>query len=480
MREIVHIQAGQCGNQVGVNFWETISAEHGLNANGVFDPESVPVEEHDIRQERLGVYFNEAKKGKFVPRALLVDLEPGVLNNIRAGRNGSLFRPDNFISATNGAGNNWAKGHYTEGAEIVDTVLENIRKEAEGCDCLQGFQITHSLGGGTGSGLGTLLVTKIKEDYPDKILNTFSVVPSPKVSDAVVEAYNATLSIHQLIENADTVFCIDNEALFNICDKTLQIKNPSHKDLNSLVSRVMSGVTSSLRFPGQLNSDLRKLAVNLIPFPRLHFFLVGYAPLSSSKASDFDSITVQELTQQMFDHNNMMAACDPRRGKYLTASVLFRGHVSTKEVDDQMLKMKDKHSPFFVEWIPNNIKSSVCNVPALGLDMSATFIANSTSIKSMFQRVSSQFSLMFKKKAFVHWFTDEGMEEIEFTEAELNIHDLIAEYQQYETAGVYDNDDYVDDFGGDDYDYGDDQYDDGTAYDEYDDAPVDDYEDYEA
>ena len=80
-----------------------------------------------------------------------------------------------------GAGNNWAKGHYTEGAELVDIVVDTVRKEAEGCDCLQGFQLTHSLGGGTGSGLGTLLISKIREEYPDRIMNTFSVVPSPKV-----------------------------------------------------------------------------------------------------------------------------------------------------------------------------------------------------------------------------------------------------------------------------------------------------------
>lgn len=80
-----------------------------------------------------------------------------------------------------GAGNNWAKGHYTEGAELVDSVLDVVRKEAEGCDCLQGFQLTHSLGGGTGSGMGTLLISKIREEYPDRIMNTFSVVPSPKV-----------------------------------------------------------------------------------------------------------------------------------------------------------------------------------------------------------------------------------------------------------------------------------------------------------
>ena len=114
---------------------------------------------------------------------------------------GQLFRPDNFVFGQNGAGNNWAKGHYTEGAELIDSVLDVVRKEAESCDCLQGFQMTHSMGGGTGSGMGTLLISKIREEYPDRIMSTFSVIPSPKVSDTVVEPYNATLSVHQLVEN---------------------------------------------------------------------------------------------------------------------------------------------------------------------------------------------------------------------------------------------------------------------------------------
>ena len=148
------------------------------------------------------------------------------------------------------------------------------------CDCLQGFQITHSLGGGTGSGMGTLLISKIREEYPDRIMTTFSVVPSPKVSDTVVEPYNATLSVHQLVENTDQTFCIDNEALYNICLKTLKLVTPTYGDLNHLVSLTMSGVTTCLRFPGQLNADLRKLCTNMVPFPRLHFFMPGFAPLT--------------------------------------------------------------------------------------------------------------------------------------------------------------------------------------------------------
>ena len=330
MREIVHLQAGQCGNQIGAKFWEIISDEHGIDPNGAYAGTS------ELQMERIDVYYNEAQGlspeskargerltagGKFVPRAVLVDLEPGTMDSVRSGPYGAIFRPDNFVFGQSGAGNNWAKGHYTEGAELVDSVLDVVRKEAEGCDCLQGFQLTHSLGGGTGSGMGTLLISKIREEYPDRIMNTYSVVPSPKVSDTVVEPYNATLSVHQLVENTDETFVIDNEALYDICFRTLKLATPTYGDLNHLVSLTMSGVTTCLRFPGQLNADLRKLAVNMVPFPRLHFFMPGFAPLTARGSQQYRALTVPELTQQMFDAKNMMAACDPRHGRYLTGGL---------------------------------------------------------------------------------------------------------------------------------------------------------------
>ncbi|XP_072917630.1 tubulin beta-4 chain-like isoform X1 [Hemitrygon akajei] len=430
MREIVHFQIGQCGNQIGGKFWEVISQEHGINSKGNYEGDS------DLQLERVNVYFNEAHGNKYVPRAILVDLEPGTMDSVRCGYIGQLFRPDNFIYGNSGAGNNWAKGHYTEGAELVENVLDVMRHECESCDCLQGFQLIHSLGGGTGSGLGTLIMSKIREEYPDRIMNSFSVMPSPKVSDTVVEPYNATLSIHQLIENTDATFCIDNEALYDICFRTLKLPTPTYGDLNHLVSMTMSGVTTSLRFPGQLNADLRKLAVNMVPFPRLHFFMPGFAPLTSRGSQDYRLLSVPELTQQMFDARNMMAACDPRHGKYLTVAGIFRGKMSTKEVDDQMLAIQTKNSNHFVEWIPNNVKVAVCDIPPKGLKMSSTFIGNNTAIQELFRRISEQFSVMFRRKAFLHWYIGEGMDEMEFTEAECNMNDLVSEYQQYQDATV--------------------------------------------
>ncbi|RZR98408.1 hypothetical protein BHM03_00027759 [Ensete ventricosum] len=247
MREILHVQGGQCGNQIGSKFWEVVCDEHGIDPTGQYTGTS------DLQLERVNVYYNEASCGRYVPRAVLMDLEPGTMDSVRTGPYGQIFRPDNFVFGQSGAGNNWAKGHYTEGAELIDSVLDVIR-----------------------------------EEYPDRMLLTFSVFPSPKVSDTVVEPYNATLSVHQLVENADECMVLDNEALYDICFRTLKLTTPSCK------------------------------------------------------------------------------------------------------------------------------------------------------------RVSEQFTAMFRRKAFLHWYTGEGMDEMEFTEAESNMNDLVSEYQQYQDATA-DEEEYYED-----------------------------------
>ena len=142
----------------GAKFWETVSDEHGIERDGVYKGTN------ELQLERINVYYNEVGSNKYVPRAILVDLEPGTMDSVRSGPLGSLFRPDNFVFGQSGAGNNWAKGRtcfsaprdscrvgysfdtcladYTEGAELVDQVLDVVRKEAEGTECLQGAHLS--------------------------------------------------------------------------------------------------------------------------------------------------------------------------------------------------------------------------------------------------------------------------------------------------------------------------------------------------
>ncbi|VDN08662.1 unnamed protein product [Dibothriocephalus latus] len=205
MREIVHIQVGQCGNQMGAkvsgDFVEFMDLSSSFGRSFLTNTASAPKaftrvtatfslreSVYTIMKPRIQsavakshCFSTFVSGGKFVPRAVLTDLEPGTMDAVRSGPVGNLFRPDNFVFGATGAGNNWAKGHYTDGAELIDSVTEVVRKEAEYSECLQGFQITHALGGGTGAGMGTLLISKIREEFPDRIICSFSTVPSPKV-----------------------------------------------------------------------------------------------------------------------------------------------------------------------------------------------------------------------------------------------------------------------------------------------------------
>ncbi|KAI0314306.1 beta-tubulin 2 [Amylostereum chailletii] len=422
-REILNVQAG---NQVGESFWNMLLAEHGLDQSGAYhgtDPQQL---------ERVSTYFEEIEASgqafRYVPRSVQIDLEVGVANRIRSGPIGGLFRPDTWITGDGGAGNNWAKGC----AELVDSITETVRKQSESCDALQGFQIIHSLGGGSGAGLGSLLLSKLREEYPDRMLATFSIMPSPK-------PYNAMLSVHQLVENSDLTICIDNEALYDITSRTLKVKSPSFDDLNTLVSQVMCGVSTSLRFPGQLNGDLRKLSLNLVPFPRLHFLCPSYAPFHDPKSQSFYRTSVPDLTSAMFDRRNMLVAADPRFGRYLTAATIFRGKISSRE--STVMELQRKNSHLFVDWIPDNVSVTLCSVPPVGKIQAATCLANTTAVQEVFKRNLSQFSAMYKRGAFLHWYTGEGMDAMEFSEAESNTQDLMC-YQEASVDEVEVEDSY--------------------------------------
>ncbi|CAE6458201.1 unnamed protein product [Rhizoctonia solani] len=431
MREIINIQVGQAGNQVGESFWEALLLEHGLDKSGQYTG--------DNRQQldRLDVYFDEIEGyHRFVPRSIQVDLESGVTNRLRSGPLGGLFRPDTYINGENGAGNNFAKGHYTEGAELIDSILEVLRKQVEQCEAMQGFQLIHSLGGGSGSGLGSLLLAKLREEAPDRMLATFSVFPSPKVSDTVVEPYNTVLSLHQLVDNTDMTICVDNEALYDVTHRLNPQAQPEFHQLNRLIAQVMTGVSTTFRFPGQLNGDMRKMALNLIPFPRMHFLTPSVAPLISLGSQAYQSLSVQELTNSLFDRKNTLVACNPSFGRYLTAATIYRGNISSQEAQTAVQALQNKNSASFVDWIPDNISISLCDVPPPGLKQFATGLGNSTAIQEVFKRSHGQFAAMFKRSAYLHWYTAEGMDQMEFTEAESNLLDLVAEYQQYQDAAA--------------------------------------------
>jgi len=388
----------------------------------------------------FNTFFSEASSGKHVPRVVMVDLEPTVVDEVRTGQLRNLFSPSSIINGKEDAANNFARGHYTVGKEIIDLVLDKVRRLADQCGGLQGFFIYHSVGGGTGSGHGALLLERLATDYPKKPKLAFSVYPAPMVSTAVVEPYNSVLATHALLEFTDVDFVFDNEAIYDICKRNLDLTAPSYANLNRIISQVVSCLTASLRFAGDLNVDLNEFQVNLVPYPRIHFMMQAFAPVVSASKAGHEQHTTAQITSAAFEPANFMVKCDPRgpQNRYMSVCLLFRGDVVVKDMNASVATIKTKSTVQFVSWNPTGFKQGINFqkpvIPAGGdmahIERSVLNICNNTGIASVFQTIDHKFDLMYAKRAFVHWYVGEGMEEGEFSEAREDVAALEKDYEE--------------------------------------------------
>merc|ERR1711881_65882 len=234
-REIISIALGQCGIQMCNNSWELFALEHGIQKDGT-NPNDQSVGEED---DPHNTFFAEVGN-RNVPRCVFVDLEPSVCDEIKVGEYRAMFNPDSMICNKEDAASNYARGHYTVGKEIIDKVMDKIRRLADQCTGLQGFFVYHGVGGGTGSGTTALLLERMAQDYPNKPKLSFSLSPSPMVSTAVVEPYNAVLMTHNLLEYTNVSFLVDNEALYDICKRNLDLESPTYANLNPIILQLVS------------------------------------------------------------------------------------------------------------------------------------------------------------------------------------------------------------------------------------------------
>jgi len=450
MREVISIHVGQGGVQVGNACWELYCLEHGIQPDGRT--------EGPHEDDAFSTFFNETGSGKYVPRACFIDLEPTVVDEVRTGPYRKLFHPEQLITGKEDAANNYARGHYTVGKELVETCMDKIRKLADQCSGLQGFLIFQSVGGGTGSGFGSLLLEHLSTDYGKKSKLDFCIYPSPLLATSVVEPYNSVLSTHSLLEHADVAFMLDNEAIYDICKRSLGIEQPTYTNLNRLIAQVISSLTASLRFDGALNVDMNEFQTNLVPYPRIHFMLASYAPVISIEKAYHEKLSVGELTNAVFEPQNMMARCDPRHGKYMACCLMYRGDVVPREVTAAVSTIKGKSSVQFVDWCPTGFKCGINYQPPTqvpGGDLAKVnralcMISNTTAIAEVFSRIDHKFDLMYSKRAFVHWFVGEGMEEGEFSEAREDLAALEKDYEEVGLDSVQGGDAGADDFVDDD------------------------------
>ncbi len=433
-REIITLQVGQCGNQIGMEFWKQLCMEHGIGPEGI-------VQENAMNgDDRKDVFFYQADDDHYIPRAILVDLEPRVIKSIQNSPYSKLYNPENiFISKEGGgAGNVWAKG-YSEGERFQEEIIEMIDREADGSDSLEGFIMIHSINGGTGSGFGSYVLEKLNERFPKKLIQTYSVFPNLPDSDIVVTPYNSLLTLKRLILNSDCVIVLDNPALNNIATDRIKMNSPTMQQVNSLISTVMSASTTTLRYPGYMNNDLISLIAPLVPTPRCHFLMTGYTPITlDNKVSMIRKTTVLDVMRRLLQSKNIMVQGGAKQGLYISILNIIQGEVDPTQVHKALQRIRERKLANFIPWGPGSIqvalskKSPYLETP---YKVSGLMLANHTSISILMQGIIDSFNSIFKKKAYIDMFRREEMFSDnleEFTDAAEVVQKVVEEYNASE------------------------------------------------
>ncbi|XP_050526279.1 tubulin alpha-4 chain-like [Daktulosphaira vitifoliae] len=442
-RQVITIHVGQAGVQMGNAVWELYNVEHGIGEDGHVKLTSCDTEN--------STFYKETNNGKFMPRTVMVDLEPTVIDQIRTGRNRTLFHPNQLISGKEDAANNYARGYYTEGRPYVDKVMETIRMFTETCGGVQGFIMFHSMGGGTGSGLTGALSECLKQEYSKKSNLEVLVYPAPRVSTAVVEPYNSVLVSHKTLDITDCTFMVDNEAIYDISANKLEVERPTYTNLNRIISQVVSSITASLRFQGSLNVDINEFQTNLVPFPRIHFPLLAYAPFVSTQKSAHEYPSIKEITASCFEQGNQLFRLDNKQmatgssGKYIACCMLYRGDVVPKDINYAIAHLKNTKHLEFVDWCPTGFKVGInFRRPAcvaggddmVGCGRAVCMMSNTTDVEAAWSNLCHKFDLMFRKRAFIHWYESEGMEKSEFQNAREDLETLRNDYRELDPSIV--------------------------------------------
>ncbi|KAF2154823.1 tubulin-domain-containing protein [Myriangium duriaei CBS 260.36] len=448
-RQIITLQAGQCGNSVGSQFWQQLCQEHGINQDG--NLEDFATEGGD----RKDVFFYQSDDTRYIPRAILLDLEPRVIHGIQTGPYKNIYNPENMFvyKQGTGAGNNWAAG-YSLGEQVQDEVLDMIDREADGSDSLEGFMLLHSIAGGTGSGLGSFLLERLNDRFPKKLIQTYSVFPDTQnVGDVVVHPYNSLLSLRRLTQNADSVVVLDNGALSRIAADTLHVQEPSFQQTNQLVSTVMSASTMTLRYPGYMHNDLVGMVASLVPTPRCHFLQTSYTPFTGDNVEAARTVrktTVLDVMRRLLQPKNRMVSVSPGKNScYISILNIIMGEADPTDVHKSLLRIRERRLATFIPWGPASIQVALSRTSPYTTGphtprVSGLMLANHTGIATLFRRIVAQYDKLRKRNAFLKGYQEQepfrdGLGE--FDTAREVVMDLIGEYEDAERENYLNGDD---------------------------------------
>lgn len=431
--EVITLQVGQCGNQVGREFWSQLAKEHGIGQDGLSLQEDSPTA---VREDHPVTFFKQNDSNRYTPRALLFDLEPSIINDIRNSFPGFFNERNVWVSQDNlGAGNTWSIG-YDYGTENQDQFINMIDREIDATENFEAFQLIHSVAGGTGSGLGSNLLELLADSYHKKLVTTYSVFPSDE-SEVVVQPYNTMLTLRRLIEDSDASVVFDNNALSNITARILRDSNVSYAQSNQVISTVMSSITNSIRFPSYMFSSLPSIFSTIVPTPDMHFLVPSFISFTTDfipEAKNLKRSTGYDVILDLFDANNSMVTHSADDPVYIAIYSLLQGSVEQSDITRGILKTQKRVQ--FAPWSKSSLhvnigKKSPYNKTSNSDYVSGLILSNTTAVNSLLKKTCNSFDTIFNRGAFLHKFQNGRVFENgwdEFKESREVVQSVIDEY----------------------------------------------------
>ncbi|XP_047114711.1 tubulin epsilon chain-like isoform X1 [Schistocerca piceifrons] len=413
MSEFIIVQVGQCGNQIGNEFWPLVLQEHGIHwKNQKISTQKLQKSKQMELSKALHSFFSVPKsstestyktvadleRGKVKARALCIDMEDSVVANYRNGPLCNIFDKACLLTNYPGSGNNWAEGNLSHGRRYASKIENLLRKSAESCDQLHGFLLLFSVGGGTGSGLGSSLLPLLSDIFPDVHRLVTCVYPAGN-DDVITAPYNAALATQQLTDHADCVFPVGNKALIDICSRMRRsrdeevvrriVRSKPFQDMNHIIVHMLLNLTSGARFPGTLNVDMGDIPTNMVPFPGLHYISSAISPLGAL-------LRKEELFPAVWSRDNQLINVDPVSGVTMASLLVARGAVSLVEMRSNIDRYQKKIK--VAPWSEDAIKTGLCSVPPAYCPSSVLGLYNTSSMTDLFENVLTQFKKLYSRK----------------------------------------------------------------------------------
>ncbi|KAL0491234.1 tubulin delta [Acrasis kona] len=429
---IITIQLGQCGNQAGCALFELLSKEYN----------NMKAEEEEWNR-----FFRAPINGSTLPtaRSVLIDMEPKVIQQTTKSTRSFKYDPSRFYFKQSGSGNNWAFGYNVHGpASWDDGISDLVRKEVECCDCLGGFLFVQSLGGGTGSGLGTFTTNKFKEEYPNSMLINQVVLPYSS-GEVIVQNYNTLLSLSDLYAVSDAVILMENDQLSRMCSELFSIKNPSFEDLNGVIADQLSNVL----LPSNRSDNNRPLELwyDVIDYlcchPNYRLLHLLSTPQVSQRSKAYSNFIWSNLVKNI----NQMLITDAKMDAYINwgvtaADAIKRPYLINKSVgnilflrgDDVQSVKEDMIAPLTNQdiYCKFNYKNfMVCTNPQPnnGVTKCCSLLSNSQSVIQPIQRIINKASEMYQSKAYLHQYEKYSVTADHFEHCMFQMDKVVYDYQ---------------------------------------------------